>query len=139
MITPRYPYLQLVPTILIFPGLSCVWLLFGSALADVCDTDELVSGRRREGMFGAAFAMVFKIGVAVVTGISGYMLLWSGYREGEAVQATGTLLRMRLAYIIVPTVLLAIAAALVWRFPITRETAAKVREELDARRRQTSA
>jgi GPH family glycoside/pentoside/hexuronide:cation symporter len=133
LITPKHPYLQLIPTILIFPGLSCVWLLFGSALADVCDTDELISGRRREGMFGAAFALVFKVGAAVVTGLSGYMLLWSGYQENVSLQSTETLFRMRLAYIIVPTCLLAVAALLVWRFPITRASAALVRAELDAR------
>ena len=47
-------------------------------MADICDLDELTSFKRREGMFGAAYACLGKaIGAAQMV-LAGYLLVWGG-------------------------------------------------------------
>jgi GPH family glycoside/pentoside/hexuronide:cation symporter len=42
------------------PSLLGCWLMIESMTADVCDDDELRSGRRREGMFSAMKGFALK-------------------------------------------------------------------------------
>ena len=51
--TPAAPYLQLIMQGLLGPGFTCVLMLTDSMLADICDQDELRTGKRREAMLGA--------------------------------------------------------------------------------------
>lgn len=133
MITPQHPYWQLIPQILIFPGLACVWLLVGSLIADICDVDELANGLRREGMFGAVTMTMSKAGIALVTIVTGYLLVMSGYKEGP-LQTPQTLQNLRLLYVFVPVVFIAISMLLIWLFPITEQRAREIRKQLEARK-----
>jgi GPH family glycoside/pentoside/hexuronide:cation symporter len=132
-ITPAMPYLQLLPALLIFPGLNAVWLLTQSVMADICDIDELHSGKRREGMFGAAMALIFKFSMAFAPVLVGYMLFWSGFREKAAVQTESTLQAMRLFYAGIPVVCLGISMVLTSFLPISEKDAREVRRLLDDR------
>ena len=137
LFTPNYPYLQLVETGLVNIGLACVWVLSGSVMADICDTDELKHGLRREGMFGAVFQFLTKTSTACVTIVAGYLLIWSGYKEG-LIQSTETLFRMRFYFILITVACLAVSMALTWLFPITEQTAHHTRALLDARRERST-
>jgi GPH family glycoside/pentoside/hexuronide:cation symporter len=141
LFTPKYPYLQLVYMVLACPGLTCVWILTGSMLADVCDVDELKSGLRREGMYGAVFALVFKAGIGAVMVLSGFIVQLSGFdalNPTSIVSMTGVF-RMRVMFAVVPAVCLAISAYLTFLFPITEASARKVRATLDERKAQADA
>ena len=48
-------------------------------VADVCDYDELKTGQRREGMFGAIYWWMVKIGMSVAGLLTGLMLNASGF------------------------------------------------------------
>ncbi len=133
LFTPQYPWLQIIFMILLQPGLMTVWVLNGSILADICDEDELRNGMRREGMFGAAYTFITKASSACITILAGYMLVWAGYKDGEAVTAQ-TLVNLRLLFILIPVIMLLVAMYLAWRFPITEATARRIRAELDARK-----
>jgi len=132
LFTPAYPWLQVFFMCLLQPGLMCVWVLNGSILADICDDDELRTGMRREGMYGAAFTFISKFASASITVLTGYILLAAGYRENEPITAQ-TLVNLRVLFIVVPLALLGLATWLALRFPITEQTARAVRAELDAR------
>ncbi|KXK37047.1 MAG: MFS transporter [Candidatus Omnitrophica bacterium] len=133
LFTPNYPYLQLVETALVNIGLACVWVLSGSIMADICDTDELKTGLRREGMFGAVYAFMNKTSTACVTIVAGYVLVLSGYQEGM-IQSPETLFMMRLLFIVITVACLSISLFLTFLFPITEQTAREVRARLDARK-----
>ncbi len=137
LFTPNYPYLQLVETGLVNIGLACVWVLSGSIMADICDTDELKHGLRREGMFGAVFQFLMKTSTACVTIVAGYLLIWSGYKEG-LVQSPGTLFRMRFYFILITVACLSVSMALTWLFPITEKSALHTRALLDARKEKVT-
>ena len=61
---PANPWLLLLPAPLMAFGLGSLFTLMGSMIADVCDQDELKTGERREGMYGAIFWWVVKLGMA---------------------------------------------------------------------------
>ncbi len=136
LFSQKYPYLQLMVGILASPGLSCVWVLTSSMLADVCDLDELKTGLRREGMFGAAFSWLVKLGLAAVMALSGYIIAWSGFNSELAQQTVATVNFLRFFFAVVPLVFLGIAIVLTFIFPITRERLVEVQAELESRRRK---
>lgn len=132
LFTPQYPWLQVGFMIMLQPGLMTVWVLSGSILADICDFDDLETGLRREGMFGAAYAFITKLASASITILAGYMLVWAGYRDSAFVTPE-TVWNLRVLFIAVPVVFLIIATVLIWRFPITEQVARNIRAQLDAR------
>jgi len=133
--TPANPWLQLVSTGLIAPGLSAIWTLLASMTADVTDIDELEHGTRREGSFGAFYCWTMKLGFAVCFLVSGFILQWTGFdaKLGGA-QPEGTLFAIRLLYTLVPMLGILTAMAVIARFPINQQQAAEIRKQLEVRR-----
>lgn len=133
--TPDHPYLQLVSFLLMAPGLSCVWILTASMLADICDVDEEQSGLRREGMYGAMFSWLVKMGIAGTLVLSGYMLTWSGYDPNQEAQPAEVLTRMRVLYAVMPIVFITAAIVVISRYRLTESFMQQVRVRLDERAR----
>ena len=77
--TPESPYLQLVPFILMGPGIMGLWMLVNSMLADVCDYEEFRNGLRREGAIGAVYGWFVKSGLALSFFIAGLILVETGF------------------------------------------------------------
>ena len=77
--------------------------------------------------------MTGKITGALGIAICGWGLKLSGYVEGVEQTAT-SLLGIRFMFSVLPVVFLLISVLLLLRYPITRETHAKVLEELNKRR-----
>jgi GPH family glycoside/pentoside/hexuronide:cation symporter len=133
--SPTQPLLLLVATPLIAFGLGGLFTLMGSMMADVCDFDELATGKRREGMFGSVFWWVVKLGMALALGISGFLLNATGFdvdRSGP--QPERTLFLMRLFDAGVPIVTSAIAIWIIAAYELTEPRARSIREQLEARR-----
>jgi len=135
LFTPKHPYWQILQPMLCCPGLSCVWVLSGSMMADICDLDELKYGTRREGIFGAVFGMIFKAGVATVGIVAGYIMVYSGINDKLPMQTPETLWRIRSLFAFVPVAFLSFSAFLTWIFPITEKSAREVRAKIDARKK----
>ena len=76
---PRWPMAQLFTTVIAAMGLQGCWLMVSSMVADVCDEDELKTGLRREGMFGAVNGFAFKAALALTALIGGFLLQFSGF------------------------------------------------------------
>jgi glycoside/pentoside/hexuronide:cation symporter, GPH family len=135
--SPEHPYLILVCAPFIAFGLGCLFTLMGSMIADVCDVDELETGKRREGMFGSIFWWVVKLGMAFVLLLSGFALNATGFDVAlEGNQSERTLFLMRLFDVGVPLVTSALAIWVVYLYPISETKAHEVRAELEQRRGQ---
>jgi GPH family glycoside/pentoside/hexuronide:cation symporter len=128
--TPKNPWLQLITLALAAPGLSCMWTLASSMLADICDLDELRTGRRREGMFGASYSWACKAGIALTMILSGYMLNWSGFDASVEVQPEQVLTNMRLLYMLVPMGFVGLAALLIAFYPLSEKRVHELQTEL---------
>ena len=128
--TPANPYLQLITLALASPGLACMWTLASAMLADICDLDELKTGRRREGMFGASYSWATKAGISLTMIMSGYMLQWSGFDVTVEVQPEQVITNMRLLYMIVPMVFVSLAALLVAFYPLSEKRILEIQSQI---------
>ena len=127
--------LILLPAVLISFGIGSVFTLMGSMMGDTCDLDELNSGKRREGMFGAIYWWMVKLGQSLAFALSGYILNATGFNVAfGANQSAGTLLKLRLFDIGLPifTTLLAIFA--IATYNVNEQKCHEIRAELEKRR-----
>jgi GPH family glycoside/pentoside/hexuronide:cation symporter len=132
---PRHPLLVLLPTPLLAFGLGGLFTLMGSMMADVVDVDELETRQRREGMFGAVYWWVVKLGMAAALAGGGFLLEATGFDVAlGGQQSHRTITLMRLCDAFVPAVASAVAIWLIARYPITEQAAHDVRARLEARR-----
>ncbi len=132
---PDLPWLLIVPAPLMAFGLGGLFTLMPSMIADVVDTDELKTHRRREGMFGSIFWWTVKLGLAAALAGGGYLLNATGFDVAlEGNQGAHTIFLMRLFDAGIPMLASAIAIWAVVRYPITEARAGEVRQELERRR-----
>ncbi|MDX1740936.1 MAG: MFS transporter, partial [Rhodothermales bacterium] len=132
---PDIPLLVILPAPLMAFGLGGLFTLMPSMVADVVDLDELYTHERREGMFGAIFWWVVKLGMAAALAGGGYLLNATGFDVAlGGGQSESTIFLLRLFDASVPAIASAIAIFAVFRFPITEERAHSIRQELERRR-----
>jgi GPH family glycoside/pentoside/hexuronide:cation symporter len=132
---PEIPWLLLLPAPLMAFGLGALFTLMGSMIADVCDLDELNTGKRREGMFASIYWWVVKLGMALALALSGFLLNWTGFNVDLAGEQTEqAIFLMRIFDALVPFVSSGLAIWAVYTFPITEARAHEIRLELEARR-----
>jgi GPH family glycoside/pentoside/hexuronide:cation symporter len=100
--------------------------------ADVIDSDELETGRRREGAFVGVWSFVDKaaVGLAVFLGLQGLDAI--GY-EPNVEQNSDVIGGMKFLYCLLPAIFHLIALVILQRFPITPEVYAEIRARLDGR------
>jgi GPH family glycoside/pentoside/hexuronide:cation symporter len=67
-------------------GIGGLFTLMMSMTADVCDLDELATGKRREGIFGAIYWWMVKFGFAIAGLLSGAIMSFVGFTPGAATQ-----------------------------------------------------
>ena len=132
---PARPWLVLVPAPLLAFGLGGLFTLMGAMMADVVDTDELATQRRREGMFGSIFWWVVKVGMAVALAAGGLILNATGFDVAlGGAQSPRTLYLLRLADVWIPFLASGLAIWIMMGYPLTEERAYAVRAELERRR-----
>jgi GPH family glycoside/pentoside/hexuronide:cation symporter len=129
-------------------GIGGLFTLMMSMTADVCDLDELATGERREGIFGAVYWWFVKLGTAIAMLMSGWVLSTIGYSRLEdirnSLQSGELLLNMpeameiinmlRFADIAIPVTTALLAILVIYKYDFTEERAQQVRNELEKRR-----
>ena len=135
-LNPRWPYAQIISSVFANFGLNGCWLLMSSMVADVCDEDELSTGMRREGFYGAVSCFVEKISFTFASILSGILLRLSGYvpSMADAGVPVDVAIRMKGMLVSIQSVSLLIAIACCVYYPLNRARAIEVRRQLDARR-----
>lgn len=133
--SPAHPWTCLIPAILMGPGLTSMFVLTSSLLADVCDYDEYVTGCRREAMYSAVFGWCVKLGLTGALVLSGFVLVGTGFNEAlGGAQSPQTLLWMRGLFSFVPPTALLIAFILTLRFPLTEHRSREIQSALKQRK-----
>ncbi len=132
---PNHPYLLFISAPFITFGLGSLFTLMGSMVADVCDLDELQTATRREGMFSAVYWWMVKLGVALASLISGFLINATGFRQEIGLaQAPGTLLWMRIFDIGIPIVTSLAAIFIIMTFDLSEAKACDIRTQVERRR-----
>jgi GPH family glycoside/pentoside/hexuronide:cation symporter len=137
---PEHPYWLLFAAPFVAFGTGSLFTLMGSMISDVCDYDELKTHQRREGVFGAIYWWMVKVGMALAGLLTGIMLKSSGFDVAlGAGQAEKTLFLLRVFDVGVPAVTSAIAILIIATYTITEMRAHEIRVELEKRRGEFAA
>ena len=80
---PTYPYLIIIPTILLSAGMLFFFTLGSSMVGDICDEDELKTGHRSEGSFYAIFWWFIKMGTALASFVAGALIVFTMFDQTQ--------------------------------------------------------
>ena len=135
---PGKPYMFIFALPFFAFGIGSLFTLMMSMTADVIDLDELNTGKRREGIFGAIYWWMVKFGFAIAGLASGAILSIIGFDSALAVQPDGAITGMRLFFSGLPIAGTLIAIIVMWNYDVTEQRATEVSAELKARKRAKS-
>ena len=134
LFVPGKPYMFIFALPFFSFGIGSLFTLMMSMTADVIDLDELKTGKRREGVFGAIYWWMVKIGFAIAGGLSGAIMSLVGFDSTLAVQPEGAITGLRAFYSGFPILGTLIAIYVMRDYDVTEERANEIRAELEQRK-----
>jgi GPH family glycoside/pentoside/hexuronide:cation symporter len=133
--TPGYQWKIVFDALLCGPVWIAINVLTPAMLADICDEDELRSGLRREGVFGAIFSWIQKMGYSTAFFGAMLSLKLTGFDAAlGGAQSPDAILRLRLILTLSTAAWAILAITLLRFYPLDRRRAYQIRDELEARR-----
>lgn len=115
-------------------GIGGLFTTMMSMTADVCDVDELNFGQRREGIFGAIYWWVVKLGFAFA-GLLSYLILAAINFDGNlTIQSADTIFWLRFFFSVIPISGTLVAIYFMWNYGITEEKIKSIQKELAIRK-----
>ncbi|MDG1819080.1 MAG: MFS transporter [Porticoccaceae bacterium] len=136
--SPENPWLMFVPIPLYAFGIGGLFTIMMSMTADICDMDELETGQRREGTFGAIYWWMIKFGLAFAGLASGLILSFIGFDNSVAAQSEETLTQLRFAFIGIPIAGTLTAIFVMRNYDLDEKKATEIRNELNLRAEASS-
>ncbi len=138
LMVPGKPWLFMFALPFFSFGIGGRFTLMMSMTADVCDLDELATGKRREGIFGAIYWWMVKLGFAVAGLLSGAIMSLVAFTPGAPMQPEGAVDGLRLFYSGVPILGTLLAMWIMRNYDLDEKRAMEVNAELQ-RRKQPAA
>lgn len=138
LFVPGKPYMFIFALPFFSFGIGSLFVLMMSMTADVIDLDELNTGLRREGTFGAIYWLMVKFGFAIAGGLSGVIMSYVGFDSGVTVQPEGAVDGLRLAFSGIPIIGTLLAMFVMRNYSVTEKSAGEVRVELDRRANEST-
>ncbi len=80
---PGYPYLIVIPTILLSSGMLFFFTLGSSMVGDICDEEDLKTGQRTEGSFYSIFWWFIKMGTALASFVAGTLIVLTMFDQTQ--------------------------------------------------------
>ena len=139
LMVPGKPWMFMLALPFFSFGIGGLFTLMMSMTADVCDLDELATGKRREGIFGAIYWWMVKLGFAVAGLLSGAIMAFVAFTPGAAAQPEGAVDGLRLFYSGVPIFGTLLAMWFMRDYDLDEKRAREVHAELERRRRRDTA
>ena len=135
LFVPGKPWMYIIALPFFSFGIGSLFTIMMSMTADVIDIDELNSGKRREGIFGAIYWWMVKVGFAIAGALSGLIIAVVGFNPDltgmEQQSAVDGLHAFFCFFPMVGT----IGAMLIMRnYDVSEERAGEIRATLDARK-----
>lgn len=131
---PGKPYMFLFALPFFSFGIGGLFTLMMSMTADVIDLDELNTGKRREGVFGAIYWWMVKFGFGIAGGLSGAILSIIGFDSLLEVQPEGAITGLRLFFSGFPILGTLVAMYIMHNYDLSEDRANEIRAELDRRK-----
>ena len=134
LFVPGKPYMFIFALPFFSFGIGSLFTLMMSMTADVIDLDELKSGKRREGVFGAIYWWMVKFGYAIAGLLSGAIMTIVGFDSTAASQPESAITGLRIFYSGFPILGTMIALYVMRNYDVSEERANEVRAELERRK-----
>jgi GPH family glycoside/pentoside/hexuronide:cation symporter len=131
---PGKPYMFIFALPFFSFGIGSLFTLMMSMTADVCDLDELNTGKRREGIFGAIYWWMVKFGFAIAGGLSGLIISYVGLNPDAAAQPEGAVTGLRMFFSGVPMLGTLIAMFVMRNYDLDEARAREIQAELARRK-----
>jgi len=130
---PGKPYMFLFALPFFSFGIGSLFTLMMSMTADVCDIDELATGKRREGIFGAIYWWMVKFGFAIAGLLTGAIMSLVGFVP-DAVNSDTAITGLRLFYSGLPMAGTLAAMYIMRNYDLTEARANEITKELEKRK-----
>jgi GPH family glycoside/pentoside/hexuronide:cation symporter len=119
-------------------GIATAYVIPWAMVPDIVEHDELRTGQRREGAYYAFASFFQKLATGAALWAMGLALAWASYITPSAgdplpQQSSQAVNAIRFFAGPLPALLLVFAIVFAWRYPISRESHRKIREELSTR------
>ena len=107
---------------------TCYWQLMPSMLYDVCEVEELVSGKKHSGSVISLQALSESLSIALGMQARGIALELAGFASEQAVQPEGALLWVNNMFTLVPGIFMILVFVIMTKYPINKKIFHKVME-----------
>ncbi len=133
---PGKPWMYIIALPFFSFGIGSLFTIMMSMTADVIDIDELNSGKRREGIFGAIYWWMVKVGFAIAGALGGVIIWAVGFEAGvPTTEQPGAIDGLHAFFCFFP-VLGTIGAMWVMKdYDVSEERSNEIRAELDRRKK----
>ncbi len=138
LFVPGKPYLFLIALPFFSFGIGSLFTLMMSMTADVIDLDELKTGKRREGIFGAIYWWMVKFGLAIAGLLSGVIMSVVGFDPNAATQSEEAITGLRLFFSGLPVLGTSIAMYIIKDYSLDEEKVLEIQDELRIKKEQPS-
>ena len=138
LFVPGKPYLFIFALPFFSFGIGSLFTLMMSMTSDVIDIDELNTGKRREGIFGAIYWWMVKFGLAIAGLLSGLILSFVAFNSGAASQTAQSMFELRLFFSGIPILGTLLAIWVMRDYDVTEEKAREISAELGKRKNKPS-
>lgn len=132
---PGKPWMYIIALPLFSFGIGSLFTIMMSMTADVIDIDEINTGKRREGIFGAIYWWMVKVGFAIAGGLGGVIIAMVGFNPDLATTEQQSAVDGLHAFFCFFPMLGTLGAMLIMRnYGVTEERANAIRAELEKRK-----
>lgn len=132
---PGKPWMYIIALPFFSFGIGSLFTIMMSMTADILDIDELNTGQRREGIFGAIYWWMVKVGFAIAGGLSGVIIFIVGFNpELATVDQQGAVDGLHAFFCFFPAVGTVLAIFVMRNYSISEERSNEIRAQLDARK-----
>ena len=107
---------------------------FISICADICDFDELKTGKRREGMYSAVNGFVYKFALSITAILSSSILVWAGIKGEIESLPMEIITKLRVMYVIIPLIGFTLGILAMVKYPLTKKKVTEIQKQLEDRR-----
>lgn len=136
LFVPGKPYLFIFALPFFSFGIGSLFTLMMSMTSDVIDIDELNTGKRREGIFGAIYWWMVKFGLAIAGLLSGLILSIVEFQSGAATQTFQSMFELRLFFSGIPIVGTLLAIWVMKDYDVSEEKAKEITAALAKRKKK---
>ena len=118
---------------------SLYWQLMPSIIYDVCEYDELESGKKRQGTIVSLQGLVEALATGIGVQLLGIILQIGGFDGSAEVQTERALQWVENSVTIVPACFLVLAFCALYRYPITKKRFEEIQRQLEEKKKKEAA